>query len=547
MTDEHMHLRSYAESGDQADFAAVVHRLLPMVYRAALRRVQGDAHRAQDVTQLVFAALARNARSLAHHPDLAGWIFTTTRFLAAKTLRSERRRSARERAAAMSEFSEPSDAAPTDTSLPVLLDEIVADLKQVDQQVILLRFHRGLRLTEIGERLGLTENAVQKRLERALDQLKEKLSRRGVTSTAAALALAFDQQAAVAVPAGLSALSTQAAVTWGATGSMGILGFMSASKLQICAVIALAGAGSVGLVWQHHETERLRGALRQQSAIVGTKAAELERQVANQTKRADAAEADLAKLLAAVRANQSLPTDPSHAAIATGPTPDLPTETIARASQLKKDGKLQEAVELCVKAYRERRPLKSGDAGQNMIVGYLAGLGRTFAPAIDSLRTLRDTAVREFEASPASNELGTEAAWLNKSVADSRTTVALFDRLPADSPLRQTFSLLAQDAFVEARRYQDALVGESYGTMIGDLERGIQTVARATNSNRENVEDLRQTVVQKAALHIEILTGAGLQQEARQLTDQLLTFDRSNRTQTLIQQHIERAGPAPLR
>ena len=43
---------------------------------AALRRVGGDVHRAQDVTQLVFTALAHNAAALKRHPDLVGWLFT---------------------------------------------------------------------------------------------------------------------------------------------------------------------------------------------------------------------------------------------------------------------------------------------------------------------------------------------------------------------------------------------------------------------------------------------------------------------------------------
>lgn len=37
-------------------------------YASALRRVGGDTHRAKDVTQMVFIALARNASTLSRHP-----------------------------------------------------------------------------------------------------------------------------------------------------------------------------------------------------------------------------------------------------------------------------------------------------------------------------------------------------------------------------------------------------------------------------------------------------------------------------------------------
>src|SRR6185295_1819810 len=47
--------------------------------------------------------------------------------------------------------------------------------------------------------------AARKRVSRALDQLNASLARRGLTSTAAALAVALQAQPAMAVPAGLAA------------------------------------------------------------------------------------------------------------------------------------------------------------------------------------------------------------------------------------------------------------------------------------------------------------------------------------------------------
>ena len=90
MTHEPDPLLLYARTHSEDAFTELVQRYLPLVYASALRRVGGDAHRAEDVTQMVFVALARNASSLSRHPNLTGWLFTTTRFLAAKTLRAFR-------------------------------------------------------------------------------------------------------------------------------------------------------------------------------------------------------------------------------------------------------------------------------------------------------------------------------------------------------------------------------------------------------------------------------------------------------------------------
>jgi DNA-directed RNA polymerase specialized sigma24 family protein len=89
-------LRGYVDGRSEAAFAELVRRHLDLVYSAALRQVGGDVHRAHDVCQIVFVTLARKAGSLAGHPVLAGWLYTATQHAAAKAVRTESRRRARE-------------------------------------------------------------------------------------------------------------------------------------------------------------------------------------------------------------------------------------------------------------------------------------------------------------------------------------------------------------------------------------------------------------------------------------------------------------------
>src|SRR5580693_7737392 len=96
-------LRQYAESRNEGAFEGIVGRHYNGVYSAALRRVGGDAHLAKDVAQEVFTALARNASRVSSHPVLSAWLHTTTRNIAALTVRRERRRRIREEASAMNE------------------------------------------------------------------------------------------------------------------------------------------------------------------------------------------------------------------------------------------------------------------------------------------------------------------------------------------------------------------------------------------------------------------------------------------------------------
>src|SRR5687768_4788528 len=92
-------LRRHVEENADDAFRELVSRHLNFVYSAALRQVNGDAHLAQDVTQLVFTDLARKAATLTNRPVLAGWLFVSTRYAAAKLVRQERRRQTREQEA----------------------------------------------------------------------------------------------------------------------------------------------------------------------------------------------------------------------------------------------------------------------------------------------------------------------------------------------------------------------------------------------------------------------------------------------------------------
>src|SRR6266516_1271727 len=74
MTPDYDLLRRYAETNSEEAIAELVRRHLDLVYSAALRQVNGDAHLAQDVAQAVFSELARKATALSLRRALAGWL-----------------------------------------------------------------------------------------------------------------------------------------------------------------------------------------------------------------------------------------------------------------------------------------------------------------------------------------------------------------------------------------------------------------------------------------------------------------------------------------
>ncbi|HEX2101581.1 MAG TPA: sigma-70 family RNA polymerase sigma factor [Candidatus Synoicihabitans sp.] len=247
-------LRRYVAEKSEAAFAELVRRRIDGVYASALRRLGGDEHLARDVTQQVFAALARQARSLCERTVLAGWLFLTTRNFAAQVVRTERRRRHREQEAfAMQELTTSSlDFAADWSRLRPVLDHVLDELSDSDREAVLLRFFENRSFADVSEKLGITENAARMRVVRALDKLHAQLARRGITSTTTALGLALTHQTGIAAPSGLAAtvagtaLSNATIVVVDSLG--GICFSMTTMKLVTAGAIAAAiGVGSYQL------------------------------------------------------------------------------------------------------------------------------------------------------------------------------------------------------------------------------------------------------------------------------------------------------------
>ena len=231
-------LAQYAKGRSESAFAELVRRHLSMVYCAALRQVGGDTHLAEDVCQAVFADLARKSGQLTGRDSIAGWLYTSARFAASKTVRAEVRRRIREDAASTMN-QETSNVAWTE--LRDLLDTAMSELGEKDREAVVLRYFEARDLAVIGAALGTTENAARMRVERALGKLRCVLEKRGVTATGAALAAALAGFTAEAIPTGLASAVAMVAVTTAPATGGGLL---------MLAAAAVAAASLAAVLWR---------------------------------------------------------------------------------------------------------------------------------------------------------------------------------------------------------------------------------------------------------------------------------------------------------
>jgi RNA polymerase sigma factor (sigma-70 family) len=237
-------LRAFAERRSEAAFAELVRRHIDLVHSAAFRMVN-DPHLAKDVSQGVFVALVKDAGKLTNYPVLSGWLHRTARNIAAQTVRTDARRRKREhQAAAMNEF--PETDAPWEEIAPHL-DAALAELNEPDRDAVLLRYFENKPAQEMAAILGISAEAAQKRVSRAVERLRENFAKRGITAGAGGLAGIISANAVQTAPAGM-AVTISATALAGPAASTAITTVKATSTaftgkaLAAAAMTLLAGA-----------------------------------------------------------------------------------------------------------------------------------------------------------------------------------------------------------------------------------------------------------------------------------------------------------------
>jgi RNA polymerase sigma factor (sigma-70 family) len=260
-------ISEYVRLGSEAAFSEIVVRYTDLIYSAVLRQVD-RADLVEDVAQSVFTDLARKAPSLAstltENGTIVCWIYRSTRYALSKHLRAENRRHIRENRA-MQEFDAAAALSPDWESVRPKLDEALADLSEEDRQAMLLRYSQGRDFQTIGAALGISDDAAQKRVARALEKLRMRLAHHGITSTAAMLSTVLSINAIQTAPAGLAARLAGASLASAAASTGTTLTIMTLTSFKT-GIIATGIA--VGLaIWLAAEHQSIR-ALQDENAVL---------------------------------------------------------------------------------------------------------------------------------------------------------------------------------------------------------------------------------------------------------------------------------------
>lgn len=232
-------------AADEAAFRVVAERHGPMVF-GVCARLLGNRHDAEDALQATFLVLARRAAAVRTSESLASWLHGVARRVALRLRRADRRRTAREHAAATPDAHVPADALAW-AEVRAGLDEELARLPAAYRDVLVSCYLEGLSRDEAAQRLGLDPGAVKGRLERGRRLLGERLVRRGIGLSAGLAAMAVAPEATAALRLGRLATNPTAASPRAAALSHEFLKGVAMSKFKLLTAGVLALAVGVGV------------------------------------------------------------------------------------------------------------------------------------------------------------------------------------------------------------------------------------------------------------------------------------------------------------
>ncbi len=244
-------LANYDAERGQAAFTELMRRHGPMVLRTC-RRVLSHEPDAEDAFQATFVVLARKAGTLcgdaAGPVSLGGWLHRVASQTALNVLAQSNRRRAREIHTDPMTYPDPANEATWNEVRPILDSELNA-LPEEARRLLIACYLQGKTHADTAAELGLPLGSVARRLEKARALLAQRLVRRGITVSAALLAVLLgDLVRGAGLPAVLMVHSVEAAVAYTQVGNAAVSARV-AQLVKGSLATMTAGSTRLSLLW----------------------------------------------------------------------------------------------------------------------------------------------------------------------------------------------------------------------------------------------------------------------------------------------------------
>jgi len=260
----------FTEGRDQAALAALVQRHGAMVWGVCRRLLRQEAD-ADEAFQATFLVLLRKATSIRRRQSLASWLYGVAYRVADRVRSRESRQTPMPRQSVDRRQQDPALAAAW-RELCTVLDEEVQSLSYKHRAPIVLCYLEGRTRDQAARELGWSLRTLDRRLVDGRALLRTRLTRRGLTLSAALLGLLLAEEGASAVVPGTLVSATLVA-GWLARTAAGVANlaetpatFLARSTLRavlfsklrmyaalLCCLMGVAGLGAALVLPHSHE------------------------------------------------------------------------------------------------------------------------------------------------------------------------------------------------------------------------------------------------------------------------------------------------------
>ena len=181
-------LSAWREHRDEDAFAELVERHRQAVLAWCRDGLSATPHLADDAAQRVFLVLAQEAAVITDPSGLRPWLATVSRHISATLRRSETRRISREQASARSAVAVVPQVI---EGLRAAAREALGQLPDAQRELIDLHLVQGLPREDLAQRLGISLEALHKRMQTARRALQDSFRRLGYQVPACLLVAAL--------------------------------------------------------------------------------------------------------------------------------------------------------------------------------------------------------------------------------------------------------------------------------------------------------------------------------------------------------------------
>jgi RNA polymerase sigma-70 factor (ECF subfamily) len=231
-------------SGKHEAFATLVERYLPAIHALAFAQT-GNHSDADDVAQEAFIKAFSALDSLRDTRKFASWLAT----IGKNTARSFLRCRAQRAEVALDESTTASVSSDVETrDLRILLKGQIESLDEPQREILLLHYFAEMSAREIGEMLGLSKYAVQKRLQRA----RQVLGQRMVDLLGAD---AMPRPAANDRAKHITGIAIATPVAWNVSAHAATAFVLTLSTVKIIAVVGVASVIASGIWLITHDSQ----------------------------------------------------------------------------------------------------------------------------------------------------------------------------------------------------------------------------------------------------------------------------------------------------